>query len=137
MRFMVLVRLNGDDAANYEGGAMPGEDDLNEMMRFNEALVEAGVMKAGDGLHPTSKGARIAFPGGKPVVTDGPFAESKDLLGGYWIWQVGSKDEAIEWASKCPMSEGAVLELRQIFEPEDFGPEVAERERAMIEAMKG
>jgi hypothetical protein len=136
MRFMVMVKLTGQAAKDYEAGQMPSEEDLASMMKFNEALVDAGVMQAGEGLHPTPKGARVGFGGGKPVVTDGPFAESKELLGGYWIWQVGSKEEALEWASKAPMAEGDVLELRQVFEPEDFGSEVAARERELLERMQ-
>ncbi len=112
---------------------MPTGEELSAMMQYNEELAGAGILAAGDGLHPTSKGARIEFPTGEPVVTDGPFTESKEVLGGCWIWKVGSKAEALEWASKCPMTEGDVLELRQIFEAEDYGPEVAGQGRELLE----
>jgi len=133
---MVFVKLTGKTAADYEAGAMPEPDDLATMMKFNEELVNAGVMVDGQGFQATVKGARVKFGSGKPVVTDGPFAESKELLGGYWIWNVNSKEEAVEWASKAPMAEGDVLELRQIFEMEDFGPEVAAQEAALFERME-
>ena len=136
MRFMVCVHLTGSAAADYEAGAMPSAEEIAAMMTFNEELANAGVYVSGDGLHPTSKGARIAFGGGKSTVTDGPFAESKELLGGYWVWKVGSKEEAVEWASRCPMSEGDVLELRQIFDMEDFGAEVVEQEAERVERIE-
>jgi hypothetical protein len=106
---------------------MPADADVTEMMKFNEELVDAGVMLAGDGLQATSKGSRVEFTGDKVVVTDGPFPESKELLGGLWMWKVNSKEEALDWAKRCPMQPGDVLELRQVFEPEDFGPDVATR----------
>jgi hypothetical protein len=121
---------------------MPRQELLDEMGKYNEELVKAGVMLAGEGLHPSSKGARIDFSGGKRTVTDGPFAETKELVAGFWLWQVRSMDEAIEWAKRCPdpMDEGGVLELRPVFEADDFGdaytPEAREREerlRAEIE----
>jgi hypothetical protein len=121
---------------------MPRQELLDEMGKYNEELVKAGVMLAGEGLHPSSKGARIDFAGGKRAVTDGPFAETKELVAGFWLWQVRSMDEAIEWAKRCPdpMDEGGVLELRPVFEADDFGdaytPEAREREerlRAEIE----
>jgi hypothetical protein len=127
MRVMVLVKANEDS----EAGVMPSEEMLNEMGKFNEELVQAGVMLAGDGLHPSSKGKRIAFDGKQRTVLDGPFAETKELLAGFWIWQVKSVDEAVEWLKRAPFQEG-VLEIRPVFELEDFGeavtPEIAERE---------
>jgi hypothetical protein len=128
MRFMVIVKAN----AETEAGVMPTEAMLASMGNYNEELVRAGVMLSGDGLQPSSKGARLTFAGGKAIVTDGPFAETKELIAGFWIWQVASKDEAIAWAKKCPMDDGAVLEIRQVFEAEDFGaeftPELREQE---------
>jgi hypothetical protein len=135
---MVLVKAN----ERSEAGEMPRQELLDEMGKYNEELVKAGVMLAGEGLHPSSKGARIDFSGGKRTVTDGPFAETKELVAGFWLWQVRSMDEAIEWAKRCPdpMDEGGVLELRPVFEADDFGdaytPEAREREerlRAEIE----
>ena len=120
MRFMVLVHAN----AESEAGVLPSEAMLSAMGEFNEQLVKAGVLLAADGLQPSSKGARVRFEGGSSVVTDGPFAETKELIAGYWIWQVGSKDEAIAWAQRCPMGDGAELELRQVFELSDFGAEM-------------
>jgi len=119
MRFMVLVKANKDT----ETGAMPKEHELAEMGKFNEELVKAGVMLAGDGLHPSSKGARIRFSGKKRTVIDGPFSETKELVAGFWVWQVKSKEEAIEWLKRAPFDGGAEVELRQIFEAEDFGAE--------------
>lgn len=136
MRFMVLVKLTGQSAADYEAGAMPAEADVSEMMKFNEALVDAGVMLAGDGLHATSKGARVEFTNNNVVITDGPFPESKELLGGFWMWKVNSRQEALDWAKRCPMQPGDVLELRQVFEPEDFGAEVAAREHALLDRIR-
>ena len=120
MRFMVLVKAN----QNTEAGVMPSEELLAEMGKFNEELVKAGVLLAGEGLHPSSKGARVKFDGTERTVIDGPFAETKELVAGFWIWQVKSKEEAIEWAKRCPNPTGeeGVLEIRQIFEAEDFGP---------------
>jgi len=121
MRVMVIVKANKDT----EAGVMPSEQLLREMGNYNEDLVKAGIMKAGEGLHPSSKGVRIEFMGNKRTVIDGPFAETKELIAGYWLWQVKSMDEAIEWAKRCPNPTGeqSVLELRPIFEAEDFGPE--------------
>ena len=126
-----------------EAGIMPDEKMLTALGKFNEELVKAGVMLAGEGLHPSSKGARIKFSGDKRTVVDGPFAETKELVAGFWLWQVKSKEAAIEWARRCPhpFGEGeAELEIRQIFEAEDFGPEYTpelraqeERQRAEIE----
>jgi hypothetical protein len=135
MRFMVLVQPG--NPKGYEGGEMPDPGLIERMMAFNEEIVKAGVLLGGDGLHPSSKGARIAFAkGGKKTVTDGPFTEARELVGGYWLWQVKSKEEALEWARRAPMEDGAVLELRQIFEPEDFGPDVAKRERELLEQIE-
>jgi hypothetical protein len=135
---MVLVKATEQS----EAGEMPRPELLTEMGKYNEELVKAGVMLAGEGLHPSSKGARIDFAGGKRTVTDGPFAETKELVAGFWLWQVRSMDEAIEWAKRCPdpMDEGGVLEIRPIYEADDFGdaytPEARERDerlRAEIE----
>ena len=118
MRFIVMVPADKDS----EAGVMPTEQQLTEMMQYNEQLVKAGIMLAGEGLHPTSKGARIRFgEGGKKTVIDGPFTESKELIAGFWIWQVKSREEAIEWAKRAPFQAGVQLELRQIFEAQDFG----------------
>jgi hypothetical protein len=118
MRFMVLVKASKES----EAGVMPSEQQLAGMAKYNEELVKAGVMLAGDGLHPTSKGARVRFQGSKRTVIDGPFPETKELLAGYWIWQVKSKEEALEWLKKAPFEDGDEIELRQIFELEDFAP---------------
>src|SRR5688572_11916940 len=121
MRFMVMVKAS----KNSEAGVMPDEKLLAEMGKFNDELVKAGIMLAGEGLHPSSKGAKVKFSGSKRTVIDGPFAEAKELIAGYWLWQVKSKEEAIEWAKRCPNPTGteSELELRQVFEAEDFGPE--------------
>jgi hypothetical protein len=130
MRFMILIKANKDS----EAGVMPSEQLLTEMGKFNEELVKAGVMLAGEGLHPTSKGARVKFSGGKRTVIDGPFAETKELIAGFWIWQCKSKEEAIEWVKHCPNphNEETEVEIRQLFEAEDFGaeftPELKEHE---------
>jgi len=130
MRFMIIVKATKDS----EAGVMPSEQLLTEMGKFNEELVKAGIMLAGDGLHPTSKGARVIFSGNKRTVIDGPFAETKELIAGYWLWQVKSKDEAIEWVKRCPNPHqgGGEIEIRQVFEAEDFGaeftPELREQE---------
>lgn len=134
MRFMVIVKADKDS----EAGVMPDEKLLTEMTKYNEELVAAGVMLAGDGLHPSSRGARIRYTGsGKPVVTDGPFPETKELVGGFWIWKVASKEEALTWLERAPFGKGAELELRQVFEAEEFGeaftPELRERERALLD----
>jgi len=129
MRFMILVP--GDK--NSEAGVMPDEQLLAAMGKYNEELVNAGVMLSGDGLHPTSKGARVRFDGGKQTVIDGPFTESKELIAGFWIWKADSLDEAIEWVKRAPFDGGTSIEIRQIFESEDFGaeftPELREQER--------
>ena len=138
MRFMVLVKANKDS----EAGIMPTKELLTEMGKFNEELVKAGVMQAGEGLHPSSKGARVKFSGGKTTVIDGPFAETKELVAGYWMWQVKSKQEAIEWLKRAPF-EDTEVEIRQVFEAEDFGadftPELREQEerlRAQMDATR-
>ena len=122
MRVMVIVKANRDS----ETGVMPSNELLSQMLEFNEQLVKAGVMLAGEGLHPSSKGVRVKFSGDKRTVIDGPFAETKELIAGYWLWQVKSIDEAIEWAKRCPNPTGkeSVLEIRPLFETEDFGPEL-------------
>ena len=138
MRFMVMVKANKDT----EAGVMPSEQLLTEMGKFNEELVKAGIMLAGEGLHPSSKGARIKFSGKKRTVIDGPFTEAKELIAGFWLIQVKSKEEAIEWAKRVPFTEGEV-ELRQVFEAEDFGetftPELQAQEdklRAKLDAQQ-
>lgn len=130
MRFMVLMHP-GD--TSYEKGAMPDPEAIAQMMKYNEELSKAGILLALDGLHSTSKGARITFSGGKSTTTDGPFTEARELIGGYWMWQVKSKEEAVEWARRCPAGEGDMLELRQVFELSDFGPEVEANEGALAE----
>lgn len=118
MRFMVIVKATEES----EAGILPDEKLLTAMGKYNEDLVKAGVMLAADGLHPSSKGARIQFSGGKATVTDGPFAETKELIAGFWLWRVNSKEEAIEWLNRSPFDGGAEIEIRQVFEAEDFGP---------------
>ncbi len=142
MRFMILLKADKDT----EAGVMPSEQLLADMGKFNEELIRAGVMLAGEGLQPTSKGARVRFSGGQVSVTEGPFAQNGDLIAGFWIWKVGSKQEAIDWAKKVPMpmpSGEAEIEIRQIFEAEDFGAEFTpelraqeERQRAELAAKK-
>ena len=127
MRFMVIVKASKES----EAGVLPGKEILTEMGKFNEELVKAGVMLAGEGLQPSSKGARVRFSGGKRTVIDGPFAETKELIGGFWLIQVNSKDEAIDWAKRVPFEEGEI-EIRQLRELEDFGPSAAvERAREL------
>jgi len=128
MRVMVIVKASKDS----EAGIMPSAQLLTEMGNYNEQLVKAGIMLAGDGLTPSSKGARIVFSGAKRTVVDGPFAETKELIAGFWIWQVKSMQEAIEWAKRCPNPTGdqSVLELRPVFESEDFGAELTPELRA-------
>ncbi|MBK8539358.1 MAG: YciI family protein [Ardenticatenia bacterium] len=139
MRVMVMVKATADS----EAGIMPGEQLLTEMGAFNEELVKAGVILAGDGLHPSAKGARVRFSGASRTVIDGPFAETKELVAGYWLWQVRSMDEAIEWVKRCPnpMLTDSEIEIRPVFEAEDFGaeftPELREQEdrlRALMQA---
>ncbi|HZP53965.1 YciI family protein [Actinocrinis sp.] len=138
MRVMVLIKANADS----EAGVMPSQELLAAMGKYNEELVKAGVMLAGEGLHPSSKGKRVRFSGDKRTVIDGPFAETKELIAGFWLWQVKSMDEAIEWIKRCPNPTGidGEVELRPVFEAEDFGaeftPELREQEarlRAQIE----
>jgi hypothetical protein len=135
MRFMVLVYPG--NKKGYEAGQLPDQELLANMGKFNEELVEAGVLLSGEGLQPSSKGARVHFPGnGNKSVTHGPLTESRELIGGFWIWQVKSKEEALKWAQRAPMEDGATLELRQVFEPSDFGPEVEDRERKLLEKIE-
>ncbi len=132
MKFMVIVKANKDS----EAGVMPDARLLTEMNNYNQELVKAGIMLAGEGLHPSSKGARVKFSGAKRTVVDGPFAETKELVAGFWLWEVKSKEEAIEWAKRCPnpMEGESELELRQVFSDSDFTeapPEVVESEKQM------
>jgi hypothetical protein len=131
MRVMVLVPGNEDT----EQGVMPAAEELAEMGNFNEELVKAGVMLAGEGLHPTSKAVRVRFDGDKRTVIDGPFTESKELIAGYWLWQVRDMDEAIEWIKRAPFDSATQIEIRPVFEEEDFGeeftPELREQERRL------
>jgi hypothetical protein len=137
MRFMILIKADEDS----EAGVMPSERLLTEMTQFNEELVKAGVMLAGEGLHPSSKGARVLFSGDKRSVVDGPFTEAKELIAGYWLLDVKSMDDAIEWVKRIPNPDAkdAVVEIRQVFDPEDFGdaltPELREAERRMREGL--
>ena len=124
MRFMMLMIPNGYE--NAQPGTMPDAKAVAAMMKYNEALQKAGVLLALDGLHPPSMGARISFSGGRPKVTDGPFTEAKEVIGGYWMIQVKSKEEAVEWASRCPASENEVIEVRQVQEFADFPADVQE-----------
>ena len=139
MRVMVLIKANEQS----EAGEMPSEKLLTEMTAFNEELVRAGMMLAGEGLHPSSKGARVVFSGSDRKVIDGPFSETKELLAGYWVWQVKDMDEAIEWVKRIPDADPgqeAVVEIRPVFEAEDFGeeltPELREREQRMREQIE-
>ena len=141
MRVMVLIKADKDT----EAGVMPSQQLLTDMGNFNEELVKAGVMLAGEGLHPSSKGKRVRFSGTKRTVIDGPFAETKELLAGFWLWQVKSMEEAVEWVKRCPNPTGGEpeIEIRQVFEADDFGPEFTpelreqeERLRAQIESQQ-
>ena len=139
MRFMVIVKANKDS----EAGVLPDEKILTAMGKYNEELAKAGVMLAGEGLHPSSKGARVRFSGSTRTVIDGPFAETKELIAGYWLWQVKSRGEAIEWLKRAPFDGGTEVEIRQVFEAEDFGAEFTpelrkqeERIRAQVAAKK-
>jgi hypothetical protein len=133
MRFMVLIKANKDT----EAGVLPSQELLTKMGQYNEELVKAGIMLAGEGLQPSSKGVRVHFSGSKRTVIDGPFSETKELIAGFWIWQVRSKDEAIEWAKRIPNPAGEDfdIEIRQVFEAEDFGdqmtPELREQEQRL------
>jgi hypothetical protein len=136
MRVMVLVKADKDS----EAGIMPSEDILTKMGAYNEELVKAGVMLAGEGLHPSRKGLRIRFSGAERTITDGPFAETKELLAGFWLWQVKSFDEAVEWLKRAPFDGGTEIELRTVFEMEDFGeamtPELREQEDRLRAGME-
>lgn len=135
MRVMVIVKATG----NSEAGVMPTEELLRDMGSFNEALVKAGIMQAGEGLKPSREGKRVKFSGGKTTVVDGPFAETKELIAGYWIWQVKSMNEALEWARKCPNpmpGEEGVLEIRPVYEAEDFGEEFTPALREQEEQLR-
>jgi hypothetical protein len=133
MRFMIFIKATKDS----EAGKLPSQQLLAEMGKFNEELVKAGVMLAGEGLHPSSKGARVRFSGKQRTVIDGPFTETKELIAGFWLWQVKSKEEAIEWVKRCPNphNEEGEIEIRQVFEAEDFGaeftPELREQEERL------
>jgi hypothetical protein len=140
MRFMVIVKASKES----EAGVLPSQDLLEKMGKFNEELVKAGVMLAGEGLQPSSKGARVKFSGDKRTVTDGPFTETKELIAGFWMWKVKSKEEAIEWLNHAPFDGGTEVEIRQVSEPEDFAPSdptgeiraAQERLRAKVDAKK-
>jgi hypothetical protein len=137
MRVMVIIKANADS----EAGIMPSEQLLNAMGKFNEELVNAGVMLAGEGLHPSSKAKRIKFSGGQRLITDGPFAETRELIAGFWIWKVNSMDEALEWAKRIPNDperpdQEGEIELRPIFEAEDFGPELTPELRKLEERLR-
>ena len=138
MRFAIFVKATKDS----EAGVMPSEKLLTDMTKFNEELVKAGIMEAGEGLHPSSKGARVKFSGSKRTVTDGPFTETKELVAGFWIWKCKSKQEAIDWVKRCPNPhEGECeIEIRQVFSPEDFGPaltpELREKEDKIRETIE-
>ena len=139
MRFLVIVKGN----EKYEAGAMPKREELAAMDKFNDELIKAGIMLAGEGLQPSSKGVRISYTGTKRTVRDGPFAEAKELIAGFWIWQVKSRAEALEWAKRIPFTNDEVVEIRQFFEAEDFGSELtpemiaqAKKQRAAIEQNK-
>jgi hypothetical protein len=120
MRCMVIVKASKDS----EAGVLPSTELLTNMGKFNEELVKAGVLLAADGLQPSSKGKRITFTGAKPTITDGPFAEAKELIAGFWLWQVRSMEEAVEWLKRSPFGPGAEVEIRQVFEADDFGPQL-------------
>ena len=130
MRFMVLMIPGA--RARVEAGEMPDAKLIERMMKYNADLAKAGVLLALDGLQPTSKAARVSFNSGKQTVRDGPFTEARELIGGYWMWQVKSKEEAVEWAKRCPAEEGDTLELRQVFEMADFGPAVEKQEEGRV-----
>jgi hypothetical protein len=139
MRVMVIIKAD----SSSEAGEMPSEQLLREMGQFNEELVDAGIMLAGDGLHPSSKGKRVRFSGRDRTVTDGPFAETKELIAGFWIWKVDSMEEAVEWVKRCPNPMGveSEIEIRPLFEAEDFGaeftPELQEQEQRLRERIEG
>jgi hypothetical protein len=136
MRVMVMVRATPET----EAGALPDTDELEAMGAFNQRLVDAGIMKAGEGLHPSSRGIRMRFDGGARHVSDGPFAETKELIAGFWIWEVASMDEAVDWLKQAPFGNGQTVEIRRVFEAEDFGeaftPELREQEERMRERVR-
>ncbi len=135
MKFMILVKAT----RNSEAGLMPSQELLTAMMQYNQALVDAGIMLAGEGLHPSRKGARVRFSGSKRVVTGGPFAETNEVVAGYWLWQCRSMDEAIEWVKRCPNpmpGEESEIEIRPLFEAEDFGSELTPELRAHEDRMR-
>jgi hypothetical protein len=132
MRVMVVVKASPES----ERGEMPSEQLLTEMGRFNEELVKAGIMLAGEGLHPSSKGKRVRFSGKQRTVIDGPFAETKELIAGFWLWQVRSMDEALEWLKRAPFDGGTEIEIRPVFEAQDFGKELTPEERAREEKLR-
>lgn len=136
MRYMVIVKGNDET----EAGVLPSEEILAAMGAYNEELVKAGVLLAAEGLRPSSRGARVRFEGDKRTVIDGPFAETKELIAGFWLWQVASKDEAIEWLKRAPFGGGVEIEIREVFEADDFGenltPELREREQRMREQVE-
>ena len=132
MRFMVIVKANKDS----EAGVMPDQKILAAMGKYNEELVKAGVMLAAEGLHPSSKGKRVKFSGNQRTVTDGPFAETKELVAGFWLWRAKSMEEAIEWLKRAPFDGGVEIELRQVFEAEDFGPEFTPELREQEERLR-
>ena len=129
---MVIVKANKDS----EAGILPGKEILTQMGKYNEQLVKAGIMLAADGLHPSSKGKRVKFDGDKRIVIDGPFAETKELIAGFWLWQVKSMEEAIEWLKRAPFGGGVEIEIRPIFEAEDFGPEFTPELRKQEEQLQ-
>ena len=132
MRFMVMVKATKDS----EAGKMPSQELLAAMGKFNEELVKAGVMLAGDGLHPSSKGKRVRFSGANRTVIDGPFTETKELIAGFWLWQVKSMDEAVEWLKRAPFDGGTEVEIRPLFETDDFGKELTPELRAQEERLR-
>jgi len=129
---MVIVKASRES----EAGQMPTEKILSDMGKFNEELVKAGIMQAGEGLHPSSRGKRVRFSGAERVVTDGPFAETKELVAGFWLWQVKSMDEAVEWLKRAPFGGGTEIEIRPLFETEDFGKELTPELRAQEERLR-
>src|SRR5947208_481050 len=132
MKVMVIVKASQES----EAGVMPSQELLTEMGKFNEELVKAGVMLAGEGLHPSSKGKRVRFSGSKRAVIDGPFTEAKELVAGFWIWQVKSMDEAVEWLKRAPFDGGTEVEIRPVFEPDDFGPALTPELREQEERLR-
>jgi hypothetical protein len=132
MRVMVIVKANNES----EAGQMPSEKILSDMGKYNEELVKAGVMLAGEGLHPSSRGKRVRFSGTTRTVTDGPFAETKELIAGFWLWKVKSMDEAVEWLKRAPFDGGTELEIRPVFEFDDFGKELTPELRAQEERLR-